>query len=335
MKEIRTEDAAGMVLAHDVTEIVRGVRKGPAFRKGHIITEDDIPVLLRIGKDHIYIYECPEGMLHEDDAAAVLGDITQGEGLRRTEASEGKIELVAEHRGLFISDVAALNRVNSVEGISIATIFAGLPVEKDTKVAGMRVIPLVIAESVLDEARKAAGDKPLFSVRKYNALRYSVITTGTEVFRKRIEDTFTPVIEEKLSYYGSGMVSHETVDDDKAHIVEAIGRAASSDAEMIICTGGMSVDPDDRTPAAIRESGARIVSYGSPVLPGAMFLMAYLPDGRPIVGLPGCVMYAKRTVFDLVLPYIEAGIEVTKELIVSFGNGGLGPSFPDYTIGRN
>lgn len=118
MKEIRTEDAAGMVLAHDVTEIVRGVRKGPAFRKGHIITEDDIPVLLRIGKDHIYIYECPEGMLHEDDAAAVLGDITQGEGLRRTEASEGKIELVAEHRGLFISDVAALNRVNSVEGIS-------------------------------------------------------------------------------------------------------------------------------------------------------------------------------------------------------------------------
>ncbi len=330
MKRIRTQDAEGMVLSHDVTEIVRGGMKGPAFRKGHIIRKEDIPHLLRLGKDHIYIYECSEDMLHENDAAAILADIAQGEGFERTEPSEGKIELISSGKGLFVSRIDKLKAVNSIEGICIASRFAGLPVEKGERIAGMRVIPLVIKKSILEEARKAAGDKPLFDILEYKGLSYGVVTTGNEVFHGRIKDTFTPVIEEKLSYYGSSMIAHEVTDDDTEHILKAIESIAASGAEMILCTGGMSVDPDDLTPDAIKRTGARIVSYGSPVLPGAMFLMAYLPDGRPIVGLPGCVMYAKRTVFDLVLPFIEAGVEVTKDYISGLGNGGFGPSFPDY-----
>ncbi len=340
MKEIRTQDAIGQVLCHDITRIVKGVVKDAAFRKGHIITEEDIPLLLSLGKDHVFVWENDETMLHENDAAEVLRQICQGGNMHPTPVKEGKIELVADCDGLFLVNIEGLRAVNSVGEMMIATIPSGFEVRKGQRLAGTRVIPLVIKKEKMEQARRVAGEKPLLEVVPFKPMKYAVVTTGNEVFNHRIEDAFTPVIKEKLAHFGCEAISHITTDDDNVHIEEAIKRSMETPGvEMIICTGGMSVDPDDRTPLAIRNSGARIVSYGAPVLPGAMFLMGYLPDGRPICGLPGCVMYAKRTVFDLVLPRIMAKMPVTADYLAGLGHGGFCQGcgvchFPNCSFGK-
>ena len=340
MKEIRTQDAIGQVLCHDITRIVKGVVKDAAFRKGHVITEEDIPLLLSLGKDHVFVWENDETMLHENDAAEVLRQICQGSNMHPTPVKEGKIELIADCDGLFMVNVEALRAVNSVGEMMIATVPSGFEVKKGQRLAGMRVIPLVIKKEKMEQARRVAGEKPLLEVMPFKPMKYAVVTTGNEVFNHRIEDTFTPVIMEKLAYFGCEAISHITTDDDNVHIEEAIKRSMETPGvEMIICTGGMSVDPDDRTPLAIKNSGAQIVSYGAPVLPGAMFLMGYLADGRPICGLPGCVMYAKLTVFDLVLPRIMAGVPVTADYLAGLGHGGFCQGcgvcrFPNCSFGK-
>ena len=339
MKEVKTEEAIGMVLCHDITEIVRGVRKGPAFRKGHIITEEDIPRLLDLGKQNIFVYENDGTMLHEDDAAQILRQLTQGSNLEAGPPKEGRIDLMSAIDGLFVSDTESLKKLNSFPEISIASRLSGFPVEKGDKCAGMRVIPLMVRKSLMASVKEASPEVPLFSVLPFRKLTYGVITTGSEVYTGRIKDTFTPVIEEKLSAFGCSMGMHALSDDSIEMTAEAISRMADSGMDMILCTGGMSVDPDDRTPAAIRKAGADIISYGAPVLPGTMFLISYLADGRPILGLPGCVMYSKRTVFDIVLPRILAGLEITADWIAELGNGGLCLScpecrYPDCTFGK-
>lgn len=324
MKEIRTQDAVGQVLCHDITRIIKGEVKDAAFRKGHVITEQDIPVLLSLGKDHVYVWENDGTTLHENDAAEVLRQICQGPNMHPTPVKEGKVELVSDIDGLFMADIEGLRTINSIGRMMVATIPAGVAVRKGQRLAGMRVIPLVIKKDLMEQARRSVPVQPLLSVLPFRPLKYAVITTGNEVFHGRIKDTFTPTIVEKMGQFGCEMVFHRTTDDTAGNIRSAIEEAsASSDVQMILCTGGMSVDPDDRTPAAIRSTGARIVSYGAPVLPGAMFLMSYLPDGRPLCGLPGCVMYARRTVFDLVLPRILAGVEVTAQWLSGLGNGGF------------
>lgn len=340
MKLVATEDAVGMVICHDITRIVKGVVKDAAFRKGHIVTKEDIPLLLSLGKDHLYVWECDESMLHENDAADILREICQGEHMHPTPVKEGKIELVADTDGLFLVDIEHLRAVNSLGEMMIATIPSGFMVKKGQRLAGTRIIPLVIKKETMAHARKVAGDKPLLQVIPLKPKRYGVVTTGNEVYHHRIEDTFTPTIVDKLSAYGCTMVAHETSDDESAHILAAINKmAADPSIDLILCTGGMSVDPDDQTPLAIRQSGARIISYGAPVLPGAMFLMGYLPDGRPICGLPGCVMYSRRTVFDLVLPRILADVPVTKEYLAGLGHGGFCQGcqvchFPNCSFGK-
>ncbi|MBR5668239.1 MAG: molybdopterin-binding protein [Spirochaetales bacterium] len=340
MKEVRTQDAVGQVLCHDITRIVKGVVKDAAFRKGHVITEEDIPKLLDLGKDHVFIWENDETMMHENDAADVLRSICQGSNMHPTPVKEGKIELVSDIDGLFMADVEALRRINSLGNMMIATIPSGFRVSKGQRLAGTRVIPLVIKKEEMEQAKKCAEEKPLLEVMPFRPRRYGVVTTGNEVFSGRIADSFTPTIVDKMAEFGCIMVRHETTDDDNNHIEAAIGKmVADSDVEMIICTGGMSVDPDDRTPLAIRNSGANIVSYGAPVLPGAMFLMGYLPDGRPICGLPGCVMYSKRTIFDLVLPRIMADVPVTSKYLAGLGHGGFCQNcsecrFPNCSFGK-
>ena len=184
------------------------------------------------------------------------------------------------------------------------------------------MIPLVIAKEKMDLVKKTAGEKPLVSLAPYKKRKVGIVTTGNEVFYGRIKDTFTPVIIEKMKSYGAEIHGHILCNDDMEKITAAIMKLKEEGADLIVCTGGMSVDPDDKTPGAIKNTGARIVSYGAPVLPGAMFLLSYLEDGTPVMGLPGCVMYAKATVFDLVLPRIIAGIEVTKRS-AHMGNGGF------------
>ncbi len=323
MKLIPVQEAVGHVLCHDLTRIVRGEFKGPQFRKGHVVTEEDIPMLLSMGKEHLYVWEMEPGMLHENDGAEALCALCFGENMARSEVKEGKIEITATCDGLFRVDTARLTAVNMIEELMIATRHSNTPVKAGDKLCGTRVIPLVIREEKLQAAREAAGDKPLLEVLPYRRKTVGVVTTGSEVFHGRIQDTFTPVIVDKLRAYGMEMTVHELSDDGMDNIVAAIEKVRKAGVDLVLCTGGMSVDPDDNTPGAIKTSGAKIVTYGAPVLPGAMFLLGYYDDGTPVMGLPGCVMYAGATIFDLILPRVAADVPVTRAEIAAMGNGGL------------
>ena len=303
MKCVETVHAVGHMLCHDLTRIVPGEMKDAQFRKGHIVTEEDIPILLSMGKDRLFVWERDEHTLHEDEAAERLADLCQGEHMTRSKPKEGKIELFADCDGVFQVDVQRLNELNDTDEVMVATRHTNTAVRKGDKLAGTRIIPLIIDDRKIELLEQRAGKEPLLQLHPFRkGLRAGIVTTGNEVFHHRIEDRFTPVVQAKLEAFGIETTAHETTDDDLEHILAAIHKVRDTGVDLICCTGGMSVDPDDRTPAAIRNSGASVVTYGVPVLPGAMFLLAYYDDGVPIVGLPGCVMYARSSIFDLVLP---------------------------------
>ena len=323
MKEIKVQDAVGQILCHDVTQIVRGVVKDAKFRKGHVITAEDIPELLKLGKENIFVWENDETKLHENDAAEILRGICQGENLIASDVKEGKIELKAEIDGVFHVDAEKLNEINAVDEICIATVQNDIPVRKNKSVAGMRVIPLVIDKKKLEIVQKIAENSvPLMKIAPYKNFKVGLVVTGSEIFRKRIKDDFTPVIEAKLKNFGLKIDERRISDDSKEMTQEKIDELLDLGCEMILCTGGMSVDPDDRTPAAIKSTGAEVVTYGVPVLPGAMFMLAYKGE-IPILGLPGCVMFCSKTVFDMILPRIVAGERLTREIFIKMGVGGL------------
>ena len=326
MKCVKTQDAVGHVLCHDITQIIKDVKKGTAFRKGHIVTEEDIPVLLSLGKDNLYIWEKTEGILHENEAAEYLRDICMNENMIQSEVKEGKIELIAEIDGLLKIDVDKLRAVNSLGEMMIATRHTNTTVKKGDKLVGTRIIPLLIEQEKMEKAKEVAGNRPILSLIPFKKKKVGIVTTGNEVFYGRIKDTFGPVVAEKVKEFGADVIGQTIVNDDMEKITKAVEEFIEQGADIVLCTGGMSVDPDDKTPGAIKNTGARIVSYGAPVLPGAMMLLAYYEkDGRelPIVGLPGCVMYAKRTVFDLVLPRLMADDMVTSDDLAGLGLGGL------------
>ena len=323
MKQIRTEDAVGHVLCHDMTQIIPGESaddktrfKGVRFKKGHVVEKADIPVLLSMGKEHLYVWELGDNQLHENDAAYRMAVLCHGENcLVSKEPHEGKLTITAAVDGVFELDAQRLNAVNAVDEVMIATRRGNIAVKKGTPLAGTRVIPLVVDTSVV-EAAEAAAD-----VEHKGALM--------RVVPFCIKTKFTPVVEKKLAAFGIKSVHYAKPGDDIDTLVAAIHEAQHLGVDMIVCTGGMSVDPDDNTPGAIKRSGAHIVTYGAPVLPGAMMCLGYLDAANsstsqiPILGLPGCVMYSATTVFDLVLPRIAAGIELTKHDFVALGEGGL------------
>lgn len=321
MKEIKTTEAVGHILCHDITQIIPGEFKGAKFKKGHIVREEDIPVLLSLGKEHLFVWENDGTMVHENEAAEILCSLLKNSGMSRTPVSEGKIELKAEHDGLFKVDRDKLYRLNSLGNICAATIHSDTPVKKGDKLCGMRVIPLAVKKELMDEVKKISGT-PILSILPYKIKKAALAVTGSEVKNGLINDKFTPAVEKKLERYGVEITDVSMTGDDNSFITETINNYVSQGAEMVICTGGMSVDPDDKTPLAIKNTGAEIVTYGAPVLPGAMILVSYIGD-VPVIGLPGCVMYAKSTVFDIILPRILAGERLTKEDFIRLGEGGL------------
>ncbi|KJS87192.1 MAG: hypothetical protein JM58_05150 [Peptococcaceae bacterium BICA1-8] len=338
MEKIRVEDAVGMVLCHDITKIVPNEFKGRAFKKGHIISIQDIPELLKLGKEHIYIMKPCENQIHEDEAALRLAKAGGTKGIIFSEPKEGKVNLSAEYSGVLKINKDLLREINSVDSIMFATAHNNRPVIKGEKVAGTRIIPLVIDEKPLKYIESICAKARLVKIRPYKSYKVGVVTTGNEVFYGRIQDAFGPVLRNKLEPYGSEVIGQIIVPDSKELIQKAIKRLIEQGAEIILSTGGMSVDPDDITPTAIKELGTNIISYGAPVLPGAMFLMGYL--GKiPIMGLPGCVMYAKTTVFDLILPRVLTGEKISKSDIVELGHGGLCLEcklcrYPDCSFGK-
>lgn len=322
MKTIKTVDAEGHILCHDITQIIKGVTKDVVFKKGHVVTGDDIPVLLSVGKDTLYVWEKQEGFLHENEAAEILFEICAGENMRPSPVKEGKIDLIAEKDGILKVNIEKLHNVNMLGEMMIASRHNNFPVKEGDKVAGTRIIPLTIEEEKMMKARETAGEIPLLSIKPFLNKKIGIIVTGNEVFHGRIKDTFSEVIIEKVREYGGIVTDKIILDDNHKKITQNILNLIEKGAEMVICTGGMSVDPDDKTPLAIKNTGAEIISYGAPVLPGAMFLLSYYKGKIPVMGLPGCVMYAKRTVFDLILPRVMADDKVSAAELAALGHGG-------------
>lgn len=338
MEIIPVNDAVGSVLCHDITQIVPGVVKDRAFKKGHVIKEEDIPVLLSLGKENIYVWEKKEGYVHENDAAERLGALTAGVGLTFSEVKEGKINFIADYDGLLVINTKLLYELNSLGEIILVTLHNNYPVKKGQKVAGTRVIPLVIEEDKIKKAEALVAEKKIVSIIPYAPMKVGIVTTGSEVYRGRIKDAFGPVIKAKVEEYDCEVLGQTILPDEEKQITQAVNAWIDKGADMVICTGGMSVDPDDVTPTAIQKTGAQLITYGSPVLPGAMFLLAY-KGNTTILGLPGCVMYSKRTVFDLVLPRILAKEKLSFDDIVAYGHGGLCNEceecrYPNCTFGK-
>lgn len=324
LKKVTVEQAVGMVLAHDITQIVPGVSKGPLFRKGYIVTEKDIPKLLNCGKEHLYLWENQQGMVHEDDAASRLARAAVGDraGFEISEPKEGKVNLSVNINGLLKVDIRKLASLNSQGKLMMATAHTDTPVRRGDVVAGTRIIPLLIEEEKIRKAESIlTGGDALLKVMPYQNCQAGLVITGSEVKTARIKDSFGPVVEGKLAAFDVIIRERHCVGDDYRDICQTVQSLAEK-CGLVIVTGGMSVDPDDSTPRAIRETGAEVISYGVPVLPGAMFMLAYL-NNKPVMGLPGCVMYARTTVFDLILPRLLAGERVSAPDLSALGHGGL------------
>lgn len=323
MKLIETVHAEGHVLCQDLTQIIPGQFKGARFRKGHVVTKEDIPVLLSMGKEHLYVWEMEEGMVHENDAASRLARLCRGDHMSQSEAKEGKIELTAEIDGLFLVDGERLKALNRTDDVMVATRHGGTAVKAGDKLCGTRCIPLVMQDALLRQAEAAVGSVPLLSLRPWTVKTAAIVVTGSEVKKGLVEDKFSPVVIHKLEAFGIKTVSVVKSGDGVENVKKAILDARGLGVGLILCTGGMSVDADDNTPGAIKSSGVKVVTYGAPVLPGAMFMLGYFDDGVAVAGLPGCVMFAPATVFDLALPYLASSTPLDKETIISWGEGGM------------
>jgi molybdenum cofactor synthesis domain-containing protein len=323
MREIPVQQAAGRVLFHDITRIEPGEFHGRAFKKGHIIVPDDIGQLLKLGKDNIYVLDLEEGFVHEDTAALRIAKAALGSGIQMMPPAEGKVRLMTTRAGLLKVNVVALDRINAIEEIVFATSHSNRRVAAGKLVGGTRIIPLYTEEDKIVAVENICREfAPVIEVVPFKKLKVGVVTTGNEVYHQRIEDKFGPVISAKIKDLGSSVLRQILVPDNIPMTVQAIHDLLSEEAGMIVVTGGMSVDPDDRTPASIRAAGGREVTYGSPTFPGSMFMLAYIGN-IPVVGVPGCAMYNKATVFDLVVPRILAGDRLTRSDITSLGHGGL------------
>lgn len=322
MKEVTVEKAIGTVLAHDLTQIIPGEYKGPKFKKGHVITAEDVPVLLSMGKKHLFVLEKDDTDVHENEAALRIASKAAGNGIRLTEPAEGKIELIADMDGLLKIDRERLYELVSQDEIMFATIHDNIVVRKGEKLAGTRIIPLFVAEEIMQKAEAVLADEPIIKIIPLKEMKVGVVTTGSEVYSGLIKDAFGPVLVKKFGALGSKVEKQLFADDDEEMIADCIRQLVDEGMDIIGITGGMSVDPDDRTPSGIRKAGGEVISYGAPVLPGAMFMLSYI--GKvPVVGLPGCVMYSRTSVFDLIVPRLLAGEKVTKADINKLAVGGL------------
>lgn len=322
---VKIEEAVGYPLAHDITEIRPGEFKGPAFKRGYILKGQDLDHLRRLGKNHLYILK-PEGdEMHEDDAAEAIALALCGSGVGwEGEPREGKITLKATIDGLLKVDVTALNAFNMLGEVMCATRHTNTLMRKGQTVAGTRAIPLVVARDTVDRAVAAANasEDGVLRVIPIKKAKAGLMITGNEVYYGRIEDKFEPVIRQKVAELGGDVIDVVFLPDDDQQIAEAAIRMVEQGANILISTGGMSVDPDDRTRHAMKKAGVAKMVYGSAVLPGAMFMVGYL-GSVPVLATPACGMYASRTILDLILPRVLAGETITRTEIAMLGHGGL------------
>ena len=327
MKLVKTIDAAGFILCHDMTRIIPGKSKETRFRKGHIIGAEDIPVLLDMGKEQIYIWEKEPGKLHEEEGAEKLRVLCQGTNIAANPVREGKIELTAEIPGLLKINSKKIIELNSIGDIAIMTLRGNRSVAQGEKIAALKIIPLLIDEEKLNRAEKICGGEKTINIIPYKQKKIGLIITGNEVFLRRVPETGSAIIKKKIEVFPAECVEIILVEDDHAKITAAIQSMIERGLDMIICTGGMSVDPDDKTPLAIKNSGARVVSYGVPLMPGTMLMLAYHEKSGappvPVIGAPACVFYEHTTALDVLLPRLMADDMITREELALLGEGGI------------
>ncbi len=337
MKKVKVEDAVGLELCHDITAMYDGF-KGAAFKRGHRVRPEDIPLLLDYGKRTVFVWEENAGEIHEEDAALRMAAMAPVPGAHYTGPSEGKVLLMADQRGLFRVDRELLCDINSIGDLTISTLPDHYPVEQGARLASMRIVPLVTQKEQILRAEELCRGRKLLDLRPYLPKKVGVIITGSEVYHGRIQDKFEPVVREKLAAYPAEILGATLCDDDLEMILNAAGRYLELGAELLIFTGGMSVDPDDLTPSAIRALGAEVVSYGVPAQPGNMTLAAYLGE-TAVLGVPGAAISLPTTMFDVLLPQIFTGDKLTKEDLIRLGDGGLcqlcqNCHWPNCTFGR-
>jgi molybdopterin biosynthesis enzyme len=332
LKKMRLTDAVGTQLAHDITEIRPGEFKGPAFRKGHTVCNEDICHLQKLGKNHLYLIDLADDEIHEDQAAAILANSLAGEGIRwENNPKEGKIGLHAAMDGLLHVDTAALAAFNMVDEVMCATLHSHTLVRKGELVAATRAIPLVMKRTPVERAAAIASQNGgVVSARPLHCINVGLVVTGNEVYHGLIQDKFAPILTTKIEALGSRVGGIIFSPDDTDQICAAIRKHIDAGCQLILLSGGMSVDPDDVTRLAIRQAGADSFYYGAAVLPGAMFLTAYIGD-IPLLGVPACGLHHRITVLDLVLPRILAGERIEKKDLAFFGHGGLCKDCPDCT----
>ena len=337
MKKVRTEDAVGMTLCHDLTEMRDGF-KGAAFRRGHIITPEDIPHMLDIGKRTVFVWEENAGEIHEEDAALRMAAMAPVPGAHYTDPAEGKVLLLADTPGMFRVNTDLLRQINAIGDLTVSTLPDHYPVRPGMRLASMRIVPLVTQEAQIREAEALCAGKKLLDLLPFRPLTAGIIITGSEIYHGRIQDKFETVARKKLSAYPGRILGATVCDDDLDMLVGAARGFLDQGADFLVFSGGMSVDPDDLTPSAIRRLGCDVVSHGVPSQPGNMTLVAYLGD-IPVLGVPGAAISLPTTIFDVLLPQLYAGIRFTRDDLIALGDGGLcqlcpACHFPNCTFGR-
>jgi hypothetical protein len=323
MIKLSIEKAIGKPLAHDITRIIPGKSKGPAFKKGHILNKKDLAILRDMGKRSVHVFKPKKGYIHEDDAAKVLAEAFQRRWFSLEGPSEGRFNLKAQIHGLIKINISLLKFINQSETIICSTIHQNTVCSKGMTVAATKIIPVAIEESRLWSIVEEIRDKgPLLRLLPFSRKHVGVVVTGEEVFSGRVKDYSLDILSPKIQSLGGIIISHQICPDKKGAISRAIRRMEKDGCDVIITTGGLSVDADDVTLDGIISSGAQLVSYGSPILPGAMFALAYMGN-IPVLGIPAALFYHKTTVLDIFLPRAMSEDTITREEIVSLGHGGL------------
>ncbi len=330
LKKITLQEAVGTQLAHDITEIRPGEFKGPAFHKGHTVCDEDLCHLQRLGKNHLYVIDLAKDEIHENEAAAILAKALAGKGITwKDQPREGKIKLLAEIDGVLVVNTAALAAFNMVEEVMCASLHNHTLVKTGEQVAATRAIPLVMKRTPIERAAAIARQTgSVFEVRALRSAKVGLVITGNEVYHGLIEDRFAPVLKGKMEALGSEVIALDFAPDDAQAIARVIRSHLDRGCDLLLLSGGMSVDPDDVTRHGIRLAGATEFHYGAAALPGAMFLVAYLGE-VPLLGVPACGLYHRITVLDLVLPRILAGERIGKKQLAFLGHGGLCRDCPD------
>ena len=328
-----------MTLCHDITAMFDGF-KGALFKRGHVIQEEDIPRFLDIGKQSVFIWEPDAGEIHEEDCALRMAAMAPVEAAHYEGPSEGKVILRADAPGMLRVDTALLKEINAIGDITISTLPDHYPVQAGARLASMRIVPLVTQESQIVRAEELCKDRPLLRLLPYQTKKAGIIITGSEVYHGRIKDKFEAVARRKLGAYPCEILGVTVCDDDLSMLTEAARRFVDAGADLLVFSGGMSVDPDDLTPSAIRALGADVVTHGVPSQPGNMTLVAYLGDVA-VLGVPGAAISMPTTIFDVLLPQIFAGVRFTKEELLNLADGGLcqvcgaaACHFPNCSFGR-